>query len=784
MKKTAVALMAVMLLLGCSSANKSKENKVKQARFDSKARQLVAKMTPEEKVGQMTQITLEQFGKSGPDGTFVLDEQKLRDGIVNHHLGSILNNAGQARTVQNWQEIITKMQDIATKETRLGVPIIYGLDTIHGANYVLGATLFPHNIAMGATGNVALMEKVGEIAALETRAAGVPWNFGPVLDLARQPMWPRVFETFGEDPYIASTMGAAFIHGQQGNDLSSPVKVATCMKHYLGYCHPWSGQDRTPAYIPERQLRQYFLKPYQAAVQAGTVTCMVNSSEIDGVPVHSSKYYLTDMLRGELGFKGLVVSDWADIENLYTREMVAKDRREAVKMAVMAGVDMSMVPNDYSFYDTLLELVQSGEVPMKRIDEAVTNIVQVKYMLGLFKDPYPRKDLAGTVGAESSRKVNLQAAQEAMTLLKNDGNVLPLAKGRKVLVTGPTANKLSVLNGGWSTTWQGDQEQLYPQDKNTILEAVQEKLGKENVTYVDGVAFDKEIDIAKAVAAAAEVDTIIACIGEPPYCETPGNINDLTMTEPQLKLVKELAGTGKPVVLVLVEGRPRVIRTIEDDAKAILMAYLPGLEGGQAVADVLFGDANPSGKLLAHVSEVPRRLHLVRSQDQRREGRQQVRSAVAVRVRPVLYDVRVPRFAGRCERDGSQGQADRHGGSHEYRDSPRQGNGPALPVRRGRLGDAAGESAQAVRQDRAQAQRDEGRAFRADLGRPGLHRPGQQAHRRAGRIQGPSRRDVRQLHRRRSQEVKKASVQMHWDPKRQAWRLGSFLFSGERRVAL
>jgi beta-glucosidase len=597
MKKTAVALLAVMLLLGCSSANKSKENKVKQARFDSKARQLVAKMTPEEKVGQMTQITLEQFGKSGPDGTFVLDEQKLRDGIVNHHLGSILNNAGQARTVQNWQEIITKMQDLATKETRLGVPIIYGLDTIHGANYVLGATLFPHNIAMGATGNVALMEKVGEIAALETRAAGVPWNFGPVLDLARQPMWPRVFETFGEDPYIASEMGAAFIHGQQGNDLSSPVKVATCMKHYLGYCHPWSGQDRTPAYIPERQLRQYFLKPYQAAVRAGTVTCMVNSSEIDGVPVHSSKYYLTDMLRGELGFKGLVVSDWADIENLYTREMVAKDRREAVKMAVMAGIDMSMVPNDYSFYDTLLELVQSGEVPMKRIDEAVTNIVQVKYMLGLFKDPYPRKDLAATVGAESSRKVNLQAAQEAMTLLKNDGNVLPLAKGRKVLVTGPTANKLSVLNGGWSTTWQVDQEQLYPQDKNTILEAVQEKLGKENVTYVDGVAFDKEIDIAKAVAAAADVDTIIACIGEPPYCETPGNINDLTMTEPQLKLVKELAGTGKPVVLVLVEGRPRVIRTITGDAKAILMAYLPGLEGGPAVADVLFGDANPSGKL-------------------------------------------------------------------------------------------------------------------------------------------------------------------------------------------
>jgi beta-glucosidase len=594
MKKIGLALVAVVLV-GCSSGDK--ETKVKQNRIESEARQLVARMTPEEKVGQMTQITLEQFGKSDPQGTFILDEEKLRNGIVNHHLGSILNCGGQARTVQNWQEIITKMQDVATKETRLGVPIIYGIDTIHGANYVLGATLFPHNIAMGATGNVVLMEKVGEISALETRAAGIPWNFAPVLDLARQPMWPRVFETYGEDPYIASAMGAAYIHGQQGKDIGSPVKVATCMKHYLGYCFPWSGADRTPAYIPERQLREWFLKPYQAAVKAGTMTCMANSSEINGIPVHSSKFYLTDLLRGELGFKGFVVSDWADIENLYKREMVAKDRREAVKMAVMAGIDMSMVPEDYGFYDTLLQLVQDGEVPMKRIDEAVTNILEVKYALGLFKSPYPRKEAAGNVGAESSRQVNLQAAQEAMTLLKNEGNLLPLAKGHKVLVTGPTANKLSVLNGGWSTTWQGDQEQLYPKDKNTILKAVQAKLGQENVTYVDGVAFDKEIDIAKAVAAAGDVDTIIACIGEPPYCETPGNITDLTMTEPQLKLVKELAGTGKPVVLVLVEGRPRVIRTIVDNAKAILMAYLPGMEGGQAVADVLFGDANPSGKL-------------------------------------------------------------------------------------------------------------------------------------------------------------------------------------------
>ena len=565
--------------------------------IDGKVRQLVAKMTPEEKVGQMTQLTLEQFAKSGQDGYLILDEQKLRDGILKYHLGSILNCGGQARTVQNWQEIITKMQDVATKETRLGIPIIYGIDTIHGANYVLDATIFPQNIAMAATGNVALMERNGEISALETRATGIPWNFGPVLDVARQPLWPRVFETFGEDPYIASTMGAAYIRGQQGDDISNPLKVAVCMKHYLGYSWPQSGRDRTPAYIPDRQLREWFVKPFAAAVKAGAITCMANSSEINGVPVHSSSYYLKDLLRDELGFDGFVVSDWADIENLYTREKVAKDRREAVKMAVMAGVDMSMVPYDYSFYDTLLQLVNDGEVPMKRIDEAVTDILRVKYMLGLFENAYPRKNLAYSVGSDASRRVNREAAQEAMTLLKNDRDLLPLAKDRKVLVTGPTANKLSVLNSGWTFTWQGDKEELYPQDKNTILEAIQAKLGQENVTYVDAVTFDKELDIAKAVQAAAGVDAIIACIGEPPYCETPGNIDDLTMSEPQLNLVEALARTGKPVVLVLVEGRPRVIRTIVDDARAILMAYLPGLEGGQAVADVLFGDANPSGKL-------------------------------------------------------------------------------------------------------------------------------------------------------------------------------------------
>jgi len=589
---TAVALGAA----GCSSETRSAEKK-QRAEIESKVRRLLSQMTVEEKVGQMTQITLQPFAKEDKDGYVTLDPEQLREGIVARNIGSILNCAGQARTVANWHEIITQIQDVATKETRLGIPILYGIDSIHGANYIREATIFPQNIAMGATGNVVLMGKVGEITAMETRAAGIPWNFNPVLGLARHPMWPRVFETFGEDPTIASEMGAAYIRNQQGSDLSSPTRVATCMKHYLGYSVPRSGKDRTPAYIPERQLRQHFLKPFAAAVEAGTVTCMVNSSEINGIPVHASEFCLRTLLRDELGFEGFVVSDWADIENLYTREMVAKDRREAVKMAVMAGIDMSMVPYDYSFTDTLLELVDAGEVPMKRIDEAVADILRVKFQLGLFERPYPRANRAGSVGLESSAEVNLQAAREAITLLKNEGGTLPLAAGRKVLVTGPSADKLSLLNGGWTFTWQGDNEALYPQDKHTILEAIRDKLGADHVTYVEGVAFDTEIDVAAAVAAAADVDAVVACIGEPTYCENPGNINDLTMSAPQLKLVAELAKMGKPVVVVLVEGRPRLIRTIVDDAEAIVMAYLPGVEGGQAVADVLFGDVNPSGRL-------------------------------------------------------------------------------------------------------------------------------------------------------------------------------------------
>jgi beta-glucosidase len=597
MRKFAITVMAMAMLsfpAGCVSVRSKTTDKQMEKKIDK----LLAKMTLEEKVGQMTQVTLETVaGQTSEDGWLKLDKKKLHDAIVTHRVGSILNCGGQARTVDNWCEIITQMQDMATKQTRLGIPIIYGIDAIHGANYTMGATIFPQHIAMAATGNVDLVRAESEITALEIRASGIPWNFSPVLGLGRNPMWPRHWETFGEDAYISSVMAAAYVEGQQGSDISQPTKVAACMKHYLGYSIPLTGKDRTPAYIPERQLRQLFLKPFAAATNAGVATVMVNSSEINGIPIHSDRFVLVDLLRGELGFDGFVVSDWADINNLYTREMVAKDQREAVKMAVMAGIDMSMVPYDYSFYDHLVDLVKTGEVPMSRIDQAVADILRVKFRLGLFEKPYPDKQLKEQFATDASLQVNLQAAREAITLLKNENNILPLGKDKKVLVTGPTANKLSLLNGGWTITWQGDNEALYPQEKSTILEAIQDKVGTSSVEYIEAVTFDKELDIPAAVSAANNVDVIIACLGEPTYCETPGNIDDLTLSAPQIRLVQELAGTGKPIVMVLVQGRPRVVRTIVDHAGAILTAYLPGMEGGQAIADVLFGDINPSGKL-------------------------------------------------------------------------------------------------------------------------------------------------------------------------------------------
>ena len=575
-----------------------------------KVEDLLKRMTLEEKVGQMTQLTIEMIA-SGKDQNIKVDPAKLEKAIVKYGVGSILNVYDQALTLDRWHEIITQIQD-AAKKTRLGIPVLYGIDTIHGANYIQGATLFPQEIGMAATWNPELMKRASEIAAIETRAAGIPWSFSPVLDLGRNPLWSRFWETFGEDPYLAKVMGVAFVRGLEGSDVSSDQQVASSLKHYVGYSFPLTGRDRTPAWIPENYLREYFLPTFDAAVKAGARTIMINSGEINGVPGHINRQILTDILRTELGFKGFVVSDWEDIKKLVTMWRIAATEKEATRMAIMAGIDMSMVPLDYSFADHLIALVKEGSVPQSRIDEAVRRILRVKFELGLFEKPLPNAALKSKFATAESRQVSLQAAQESMTLLKNENNILPLAKTAKVLVTGPTSDSLISLNNGWTYVWQGSEESLYPKDRHTIRGAIEAKIGAGNVTFVQGTRIirrpgstsnntptdiDEEVDIAAAVEAAKNVDVVVLALGEGSYCETPGNITDLTLGEPQLKLAQAIQATGKPVVLVLVEGRPRIINRIADGAKAILMAYNPSNEGGTAIADVLFGDVNPSGKL-------------------------------------------------------------------------------------------------------------------------------------------------------------------------------------------
>jgi len=562
--------------------------------FTPEINALVSKMTIEEKIGQMTQLEIGLVTKGDGDN-IQIDPEKLEKAVVKYGAGSILNVKDQALTVDKWHEIIGAIQK-ASQQTRLKIPVIYGIDSIHGANYVQGSTLFPQEIGMAATWNPALMQRGAEVAAAETRAAGIPWTFSPVLDLGRQPLWPRFWETFGEDPYLAKVMGAAFVRGVEGDDVSSSKNVATSLKHYVGYSFPLTGRDRTPAWIPENYMREYFLPSFEAAIKAGARTIMVNSAEVNGVPGHINHHLLTEILRNELGFDGFVVSDWQDIKKLVTEWRVAPDEKEATRLSVMAGIDMSMVPSDYSFSDLLLQLVKENKVPMSRIDEAVKRILLVKYQVGLFDKPMPDPSLKVNFATAASRAIALEAARESLTLLKNDASVLPLAKDKKILVTGPTADTLISLNNGWTYVWQGNNAALYPKDRPTVLQAIRNKAG-DNVTYVPGVAFDKEIDIDAAVRAAQSSDVAIVCIGESSYTETPGNITDLTISDSQLKLAERIEATGKPVVLVLVEGRPRVINRIVDGAKGILLALNPGNEGGAAVADVLFGDYNPNGKL-------------------------------------------------------------------------------------------------------------------------------------------------------------------------------------------
>ncbi|WP_333819021.1 glycoside hydrolase family 3 N-terminal domain-containing protein [Ohtaekwangia sp.] len=579
---------------------------------NERAEALLAKMTLEEKVGQMAQVTLDVITKGESeyvsDEPLQIDMARVKKALIDYKIGSVLNTANnRARSTEKWHEIISQIQEVATKETRLKIPVIYGIDAIHGATYTAGATFFPQQIAQAATWNRALVKHGAEICAYETRASAIPWSFSPVLDLGRDPRFPRLWETFGEDVYLTSELGKQMVEGYEGKsgDVKNPQHVASTLKHFLGYQVPQSGKDRTPAFIPEIELRERHLPAFKAAIDAGAHSIMINSGLINGIPVHADQNILTKLLKEELGFKGVVVTDWKDIENLHDRDKVATTQKEAVKLAINAGIDMSMIPYNFRFCDYLIELVKEGEVPMSRIDDAVRRILTLKFDLGLFEKPVTNFKDYPEFGSKAFEQSAYQAASEAITLLKNNNNLLPFRKTARILVTGPNANTMRALNGGWSYSWQGEKADEFGEKYNTILEALQLKGGKQNITFIQGVAYnnggkyweEKDVDIDAAVKAAASVDYIVACVGENSYTEKPGDLHDLTLSANQLALVKALNKTGKPVILVLNEGRPRLISAIEKDVQAVVHLYLPGNLGGDAAADVLYGNVNPSGKL-------------------------------------------------------------------------------------------------------------------------------------------------------------------------------------------
>jgi beta-glucosidase len=560
----------------------------------------------------MAQVTLDVITKGKneyvSDEPLQLDMALVRKALIEYKLGSVLNTANnRARTPEKWHEIISQLQDVATKETRLKIPVIYGVDAIHGTTYTAGATFFPQQIGQAATWNRAIVKKGAEICAYETRASSIPWNFSPVLDLGRDARFPRLWETFGEDVYLTAELGKQMIDGYEGesNDIKNPYRVASCLKHFLGYQVPNSGKDRTPAFIPELELRERHLPAFKAAIDAGAHTVMINSGLINGTPVHADYTILTKLLKEELGFKGVAVTDWKDIDNLYERDKVAATPKEAVKLAINAGIDMSMIPYNFKFCDYLIALVKEGEVPMSRIDDAVRRILTLKFELGLFETPVTNYKDYPQFGSKAFEESAYVAASESITLLKNSNGVLPLKKGAKLLVTGPNANSMRSLNGGWSYSWQGEKVSEFGEKYNTILEALQQKGGKDNITFVQGVAYkddgkyweEKDVDIDAAVKAAAKVDYIILCAGENSYTEKPGDLHDLTLSANQIALAKALVKTGKPVILVLNEGRPRLISSFERDVQGVLQSYLPGNFGGDAIADILYGTVNPSGKL-------------------------------------------------------------------------------------------------------------------------------------------------------------------------------------------
>ncbi|WP_444344226.1 glycoside hydrolase family 3 N-terminal domain-containing protein [Phocaeicola coprocola] len=568
------------------------------------------KMTLEEKIGQMCEITIDvvsDFEASKKNG-FTLNPAMLDTVIGKYKVGSLLNvPLSVAQKKEKWAEAIKQIQDLSMKE--IGIPCIYGVDQIHGTTYTLDGTMFPQGINMGAAFNRELTEKAAAISAYETKAGCIPWTYAPVVDLGRDPRWSRMWENYGEDCYVNAEMGKASVRGFQGSDPNhiGEYNVAACMKHYMGYGVPVSGKDRTPSSISRSDMREKHFAPFLAAIRQGALSVMVNSGVDNGVPFHANRELLTEWLKEDLNWDGMIVTDWADINNLCTRDHIAATKKEAVKIAINAGIDMSMVPYEVSFCDYLKELVQEGEVPMSRIDDAVARVLRLKYRLGLFENPYWDIKKYNKFGSEEFARIALQAAEESEVLLKNEGNILPLAKGTKILLAGPNANSMRCLNGGWSYSWQGHLADQCAGAYNTIYESLCNKYGKENIIYEPGVTYapykndnwweENQPEIEKSVAAASRADVIIACIGENSYCETPGNLTNLTMSENQRNLVKALAATGKPVILILNQGRPRIINDIVPLAKAVVNVMLPSNYGGDALANLLAGDANFSGKM-------------------------------------------------------------------------------------------------------------------------------------------------------------------------------------------
>ena len=575
-------------------------------KIEAQVEQTLKKLTLEEKIGQMMELVTDLFGANDKNGVFYIDEHKTDSILSRYKIGSILNAPNTcAPTAKQWEKYIAQIQKISMK--RIGIPCVFGLDQNHGSTYTQGGTLFPQNINVAATFNREIARRSAEATAYETRAVSIPWTYSPTVDLGRDARWPRIWENFGEDCYLSSEMGKAMVYGFQGEDPNNidQYHIATSMKHFMGYGVPWTGKDRTPAYISPADLREKHFAPFLAGLQAGALTVMVNSASVNGVPMHANKEFLTGWLKEETGWDGVLITDWADINNLYTREMVAKDKKDALRIAINAGIDMIMEPYSCDACGYLVELVKEGKIPMSRIDDACRRVLRMKYRLDLFKNPTQKLKNYPKFGGEEFAKLALEGATESMVLLKNEGNILPLQHGKKILLTGPNANQMRCLNGGWSYTWQGHRADEFAGKYNTIYEAFCNEYGKENVILNQGVTYNEkgkyweenEPQIQGAVDAAKDADVIVACIGENSYTETPGNLTDLWLSENQRNLVKALAQTGKPVILVLNEGRPRLIADIEPLAQGIINILIPGNMGGDALANLVSGKSNFSGKM-------------------------------------------------------------------------------------------------------------------------------------------------------------------------------------------